>query len=146
MSDGSAGLPQATAGEGSGGDQVANHTKRRRFSFEPKGKPMTKKMKRNSQSLRDILFDEIEELRSGTGDPSRALAISNLAKQIINVAKVELEFHKQVIEYADQGHSIKMGEMQLGSLNAPSADETATARPSLSKATRHDDESSLPTN
>ena len=90
-----------------------------------------KRLKRNTQSLRDVLFDEIEELRSGTGDPSRALAISNLAKQIINVAKVEMEFHRTIIEYADTGHKIQMGHMELGS-NAPSAGSNATARSSES--------------
>ncbi len=89
---------------------------------------MAKKMKRNSQALRDVLFEEIEELRSGNGDPQRALAVSNLAKQIINVAKVELDFHRQMLAHAEAGHQLNMGQMQLGSQAALTAEADATVQ------------------
>ena len=73
-----------------------------------------KKLTRTTQGLRDILFDEIEELRSGEGDPTKSMAVANLAKQIINVAKVELDFHRQIALQAQEGSAVKMGTLQLG--------------------------------
>jgi hypothetical protein len=76
---------------------------------------MTKKLKRTSQALRDVLFDEIEELRNGAGDPSKAMAVANLAKQIINVAKVELDYHRMALQHAEAGSQLQLGAMNLGS-------------------------------
>lgn len=73
------------------------------------------KVKRNTQGLRDVLFDEIEALRTGDGDPSRALAVANLAKQIINVAKVEIDYHREMVKMAESGNAPKLGTMELGS-------------------------------
>lgn len=70
---------------------------------------------RTTQGLRDILFDEIDELRTGNGDPTKSMAVANLAKQIINVAKVELDFHRQIEAQAKEGSPVKMGTLQLGS-------------------------------
>ena len=79
---------------------------------------------RTSQGLRDIMFDEIEELKSGEGDPKKSMAIANLAKQIVNTAKVELDFHRQMAAQAEAGSPVKMGTLQLGS--AASAAGNAT--------------------
>lgn len=87
---------------------------------------MARKPKRTSQGLRDVLFDEIEEMRSGDGDPTRALAVANLAKQIINVAKVELDFHREAVKQAEAGTPLNLGKMELGSDSAASASKTAT--------------------
>jgi hypothetical protein len=76
---------------------------------------VSKTMKRNTQGLRDVLFDEIEQLRNGDGDPSRALAVANLAKQIINVAKVEIDYHREMVRMAESGNAPKLGSMELGS-------------------------------
>lgn len=84
------------------------------------------KLKRNSQSLRDVLFDEIEELRNGDGDPSKAMAVASLAKQIINVAKVELDYHRMALSHAEHGSTLNMGSMSLGS-DAQSAEPSTTA-------------------
>lgn len=91
-----------------------------------KGQAMSK-MKRTTKGLRDILFDEIEELRSGDGDPTRALAVANLAKQIINVAKVELQFHEQMTRHAENGVPLSLGSMELGSLPSSAASAGAPA-------------------
>jgi hypothetical protein len=92
--------------------KMVNHPNRKRLP------------KRSSQGLRDILFDEIEELRSGSGDPTKSMAVANLAKQIINIAKVEIDFHRQIAEQADAGHAFSLGQMELGS--AASVEETVT--------------------
>lgn len=85
-----------------------------------------RKMPRTTKSLRDVLFDEIDDLRNGEGDPTRALAVANLAKQIINVAKVELDFHREVIRQQEKGNTITLGQMQLGSDDRP-AESAASA-------------------
>jgi hypothetical protein len=70
---------------------------------------------RTTQGLRDILFDEIDELRTGAGDPTKSLAVANLAKQIINTAKVELDFHRVIQMAASEGKPVQMGSLELGS-------------------------------
>lgn len=80
---------------------------------------------RTTQGLRDILFDEIAELRTGAGDPTKSLAVANLAKQIINTAKVELDFHRVIQMAESEGKPVRMGSLQLGS-NAASANAGAT--------------------
>jgi hypothetical protein len=88
------------------------------------------KTSRSTSGLRDILFDEIDELRTGAGDPTKSLAVANLAKQIINVAKVELDFHRVIQTAQAEGTPITLGSMQLGTSrgNAASADHRATAQ------------------
>lgn len=98
------------------------------------------KKKRTSQSLRDALFDELEELRNGAGDPTRAMAVANLAKQIINIAKVELDFHREAMKQAEGGRTIALGTMQLGS-SAGRADANAMDQ---RESTTHDTAGSLP--
>ncbi len=88
---------------------------------------MTKKTPRNSKGLRDVLFDEIESLRSGDGDPTRALAIANLAKQVINTVKIELDYHRELARQQDTGNPLKLGTVPLGSVtDAESVASTAT--------------------
>lgn len=47
---------------------------------------------RTSAGLRNALFDEIDALRRGEGDPQRALAVAQLAKGILQTAKLEYQF------------------------------------------------------
>ena len=82
--------------------------------------------KRTSQALRDALFEELEELREGDGDPTRAMAVANLAKQIISVTKIELEFHRLVLAHNEAGNSLTMGSLALGS-DAQSAEPSVKA-------------------
>jgi hypothetical protein len=77
-------------------------------------KPANGKTSRTSQGLRDILFDEIDQLRDGDGDPSRALAIANIAKQILNTARVELDFHRAMKATEAEGEPITLGNLRLG--------------------------------
>lgn len=70
---------------------------------------------RTTEGLRDILFDEIERMQTPDGDPQRALSVANLAKQIINTAKVELEFHRTIEALRAGGSEISLGALALGS-------------------------------
>lgn len=81
---------------------------------------MSKLNKRNrtSHGLRDALFDELEQLRGDSPDPQRAMAVANVAKQIVNIAKVELDFHREAVKHAESGARLEMGTMQLGSSSA----------------------------
>lgn len=93
-----------------------NHPNRNKKSIGPT---------RTTQGLRDILFDEIDELRTGAGDPTKSLAVANLAKQIINTAKVELDFHRVIQMAESEGKPVQMGSLKLGS-GAASAAAAAT--------------------
>jgi hypothetical protein len=76
---------------------------------------MTKKVSRTTHGLRDILFDEIDRMRGEDADPTRAVAIANLSKQIIATAKVELEFHRTISTLSEKGHDATLGSLALGS-------------------------------
>lgn len=96
------------------------------------GKSMEKPKRamRTSAGLRDLLFDEIDELRAGDGDPSRAMAVANIAKQILNTARVELDFHRTMKEAQEAGTPIELGTLKLGTDPAPVA---AVAKPATAR-------------
>jgi hypothetical protein len=53
-----------------------------------------KAVERNSAGLRNALFDEIDALRRGDGDPQRAMAVAKLAQNILATAKMEYDIAK----------------------------------------------------
>jgi hypothetical protein len=71
-----------------------------------KGVPML----RTSQGLRDVLFEEIELIRSGSKDYQRAASVAGLAKQIVATADLDLKYRNAVGEDAKP-----VTPMQLGS-------------------------------
>lgn len=75
----------------------------------------TKKADRTTKGLRDILFNEIEELQTGAGDPQKAMAVANLARQIVSTAKIELEFVRSLKDIKESGGSAELGALRLGS-------------------------------
>lgn len=77
--------------------------------------PKVDKVNRTSQGLRDILFDEIEQMRGESGDPKRANAVAGLAKQIMHTAKVEMEFARTVAAAQANGGDMLLGQLKLGS-------------------------------
>lgn len=86
---------------------------------------MEKVMTRNTGTLRDVLFDELDALRKGDGDVQRANAVAKIAGQIISTAKVEIEYCKLQMAAQETGRQIAMGSMDLGSaaLAAPSTEK-----------------------
>lgn len=86
---------------------------------------------RTTQGLRDVLFDEIDELRSGQGDAAKSMAIANLAKQIINTAQVELNFMR-VLKTHQTGQPATLGNLTLGSV-ASAESRQSSAPPSARK-------------
>lgn len=95
--------------------------------FEAPTPRKSPRVARTSHGLRDILFDEIEDLRGGDGDPIKSMAVANLAKQIINVAKVEIEAHRQMVAQAEQGNPMVLGSLELGTPAASAATPASTA-------------------
>ena len=77
--------------------------------------------KRTTQGLRDILFDEIEELRTGKGDTAKAMAIAHLARQIIGTARVEMEFVRTIAASEAAGKPMSLGHIPLGTEQNPAA-------------------------
>ena len=69
---------------------------------------------RNSEGLRDCLFDELDQLRNGKTNPAQANATARLADQICQTVKMEMEV---------QLHVAKLGKTpDVGSLlNTPLA-------------------------
>ena len=89
-------------------------------------------MKRTSEGLRDVLFKEIEQLQGPNGDPRRALAVANVARQIVNTVRVELDYAKQVTDLRARGGDVTLGTLALGQTpNARPAGGRATARSSV---------------
>lgn len=77
---------------------------------------------RNTNTLRNVLFDEIDELRAGKGDHKKALAVAQLSKQIINIARVEMQYHDMIARQQEAGRTLKLGAMELGSVAEPPQD------------------------
>lgn len=50
---------------------------------------------RSSAGLRNALFDEIDALRRGEGDPQRAMAVAKLAQNILATAKMEYQVSRE---------------------------------------------------
>jgi len=70
---------------------------------------------RTTQGLRDILFEEIESVRGENSDPSKSMAVAKLAQQILNTAKVEMQFARTMVEAANAGTPLQLGNLRLGS-------------------------------
>lgn len=56
--------------------------------------PMAGKVARSSAGLRDAIFDEIDAIRDGTGNPTRANAVAKLAGTIVETVRMELEVQR----------------------------------------------------
>jgi hypothetical protein len=60
------------------------------------------------------LFDEIDELRGGTSNPSRARSLAMLANTALKSVEVEVEFHKYVSDISKHDGAAKLGMLELG--------------------------------
>lgn len=49
---------------------------------------------RTSAGLRDLIFDEIDALRNGSSNPTRANAVAKLAGGIVETVRMELDVHR----------------------------------------------------
>lgn len=51
---------------------------------------------RTSAGLRDAMFDELDAIRSGTSNPTRAGAVARLSTGIIETVRMEMEVQRQL--------------------------------------------------
>lgn len=56
--------------------------------------PVASPVSRSSAGLRDAIFDEIDAIRDGTGNPTRANAVAKLAAGIVETVRMELEVQR----------------------------------------------------
>lgn len=60
--------------------------------------PPAKRYERDSQGLREALFETIEGLNGGTLSGAEGQAVAKAAQAIIASAKLDLEAHKQLVD------------------------------------------------
>lgn len=70
---------------------------------------------KTAETLRETLFDTIDDLRNGKIDANDARTVANIAKTIIDAARVELDYHKLVADMDMSGveYQPHMGLMVL---------------------------------
>lgn len=56
----------------------------------------TPKVNRTSAGLRDAIFDELDAIRDGTSNPTRANAVAKLAGSIVETVRMEVEVQKHI--------------------------------------------------
>ena len=69
---------------------------------------------RTSAGLRDAIFDEIDAIRNGTSNPTRANAVAKLATGIVETVRMELEVQRH-LRQAAPGSVEHAGNSVLGS-------------------------------
>jgi hypothetical protein len=71
-------------------------------------------MAKKIQDLRETLFDTIEGIKNGKIDVEKAKAITNIAQVLVNSAKVEVDFLKNVNQQGNTGFISDSGKKQIG--------------------------------
>jgi hypothetical protein len=69
---------------------IGNHMTKK--TVEPTSTPI----QRTSAGLRDAIFDEIDAVRNGTSNPTRANAIAKLATGIVETVRMEIEVQRHL--------------------------------------------------
>lgn len=64
-------------------------------------------VERTAEGLRDALFDELNLLRSGEATTGHARALANLARLVLESARLEIQEIRQMYE---AGKSLKLGK------------------------------------
>lgn len=57
-------------------------------------KPSAAPISRTSAGLRDAIFDELDSIRNGTSNPTRANAVAKLAGSIVETVRMEIEVQR----------------------------------------------------
>lgn len=61
---------------------------------------------RSSAGLRDAIFDEIDAIRNGSSNPTRANAVAKLAGSIVETVRMELDVQRYAHQTAGQATAI----------------------------------------
>ena len=87
-------------------------------------------MSMTTQTLRDVLFEEIMHVRSEGADTRRSVAVAKLAQQIIATARVELDYHRASEKAAARGKEFAVNSLQLSTTkNVAHAEKTSDQPP-----------------
>ena len=70
---------------------------------------MSKSIQKTSKGLANVMFEELEALRSGKSTPQKARAVASMANTICAITRLEMDFARFVAsERADvRGNSLK---------------------------------------
>lgn len=80
---------------------------------------------RTTSGVRDLLFDEIDRLRSGISSPAESNAVGRLAQQIVGVSKLEIEVLKASLTAGKKpGETLQLPSISLNG----SKQDTAVAQ------------------
>lgn len=71
---------------------------------------------RTSAGLRDAIFDEIDAIRNGSSNPTRANAVAKLAAGVVETVRMELEVQRHL-----RSHKVGDKTVETNSLGAPLA-------------------------
>lgn len=74
---------------------------------------------RTSEGLRDMLFDELDNLRSGNTSPQHSREICRVSNVIINSLMAEIQFHKVVVN-GQERETAPTTVLRLGQSEEPS--------------------------
>lgn len=69
---------------------------------------------RTTVGLREMLFNEVERLRSNISTPAEANAVARLAKEITSTVKLELEAKKLSMKMAESDQMALPAPIDLG--------------------------------
>ena len=64
-------------------------------------------VERTAEGLRDALFDELNLLRSGEATTSHARALANVARLVLESARLEIQ---EITRMREAGKSLKLGK------------------------------------
>lgn len=70
-----------------------------------------KPIPKTAEGLRDALFEEINALRAGKSTPQKARVIANLAAQVIDSMRVQIQHGRMMLE-ADRRKPMMLGSDQ----------------------------------
>jgi hypothetical protein len=70
---------------------------------------------RTSAGLRDAIFDEIDAIRNGTSNPTRANAVAKLATGIVETVRMEIEVQRHLRQSTPSTTEAQAANNLLGS-------------------------------
>ena len=75
-------------------------------------------VQRTSAGLRDAIFDELDAIRNGSSNPTRANTVAKLAGSVVETVRMEMEVQRHLNSSAANAKTIAANG---GSLGAPLA-------------------------
>ena len=85
--------------------------------------PLPNDISRTSAGLRDAIFDEIDAIRKGDSNPTRANAVAKLAAGIVDTVRMDLEVQRFALTAAATTQAVEVSrplpaDLQLGMAGA----------------------------